>query len=653
MDTLDAHVLPPDIEVAPASEVWLSLARQRLADYHAQMTSPKTPHTSERAAELSRAMRNEARILEHLSKLFVVQWHADAPGIHKLPNEILDYIFSLVAEMDRPCPPYDCRSHSAAEEKFCRLSNNREDAYTEIYPALGSGGYLGWLRLGHVCRSWRASLLGQPALWASDVGILPRGWDAMIERSRNMPLSIRVYSSPCRFEGKAVIDAISRLAPLHPILRQVRELDLIDACSGRLERLDGLFNSCTFPCLRRVAIDGQWRPVQPLLALPKIQAPQLRSLQLSNTFYRWTSSVLSSLTVGDGDDPFAAGLSLSNEHVMYMLQASASSLESLTLCGSLLQEGANPDDQVMPTIALSRLRYLRIDAEILGPGYWERYSRALASVRVPPTARIVLNALSEVDEDVQFTLGTEEIMDTNVDVVTDCLRARQGCNLDGLVISGCPNAVNPGDRETLSFAFYSDANGQLPALDSIDGDSDQPQSSLFMSFRYLTEVEYDPSLSYLLTLHQSDASVLAQLTSMAYMADLKFQDLLGIRRTFSSLLEASTHVRTFALRDAPLSASEDEDVDEDDWHSLMCMLGGPVLPELECLMLYDVVSLLTLRGVLRSRMRAFSECGQNVPKLKELRVYMVDNDAETSDNDTPAVLPPPLYEFADLVILNV
>ncbi|VDB97594.1 unnamed protein product [Peniophora sp. CBMAI 1063] len=453
---------------------------------------------------------------------------------------------------------------------------------------------------------------------------------------------------------------MSHLTPDHFILRQACELDLIDAGSGRLEPLDDLFNSCTFPSLKRAVIYRfVHRPIQPLYDQPRIQAPQLRSLHLRNTFYRWTSSVLNSLILGDPEDPiYTDSIILDNVHLTYMLQTSATSLESLTLSGFLLQEDGDSDDNAIPAIALMRLRYLRIDAEILsGEEDWELYSKVLAAVELPPTAKVVLTSHSTGGDDVHYELGTDEFMDTDANIVKDCLRVKQGCNLDGLVISGRPDPETPLYEEGLAFTFYSDVNGRLPALDRIKDGIDQSQSALVTSFRFMTGPGYDPSLAYLNTLHLFHPAILSQLTAMAYMATFSFEDQLQCRFAFSSLLNASTHVRTFALRDAVLSASEDSRLeDRNPWRSLVHMLGCPILPELECLILYDVVDLRGLPDILGSRMRSLRQVGWPVAKLRELRLHVLlgAHDEASSGGgglDVPVMLPPTLYEYAESVVL--
>ena len=91
--------------------------------------------------------------------------HPDACPISGLNLDLLRAIFELIANNDRPHP-----RRAAVEE--C------------------------WMKIGHVCRSWRMVLLDMPNLWARDVcafGVLAP-FDALLERARNASLHL-VFSS--------------------------------------------------------------------------------------------------------------------------------------------------------------------------------------------------------------------------------------------------------------------------------------------------------------------------------------------------------------------------------------------------------------------------------------------------------------------------
>ncbi|KZV73535.1 hypothetical protein PENSPDRAFT_663043 [Peniophora sp. CONT] len=73
-----------------------------------------------------------------------------------------------------------------------------------------------WIRLGHVCRLWRSTLLGMPKLWARDILAFGLGsaLDDILHRAHDVPLDLELPG------GKYLPStAIDRIAPLIPRAR--------------------------------------------------------------------------------------------------------------------------------------------------------------------------------------------------------------------------------------------------------------------------------------------------------------------------------------------------------------------------------------------------------------------------------------------------
>ncbi|KZV63716.1 hypothetical protein PENSPDRAFT_757751 [Peniophora sp. CONT] len=645
-----------NIEAVPASDFWLSIARQRLAEYHAQMSSPTIPRSSKCFAELSSAMRTEASALEHISKLFVAQWNTDAPVINSLPREILDHIFSLVAEIDRPCPPYDCRAHKDSDVDYCRISGKYtyyETRRTNRYPALGKGGYLGWLRLGHVCQYWRTGLFSLPALWASDIGLLPRGLSPMLKRARSMPLTIRVYMSLCRPESAAVLNAMAT-CPTSSMVLRARELDIIDVRKDNVDGLDAVLNACTFPMIERATIRGNNfdGPIQPLHTLPTIRAPRLNSLHLINAFYPWTSSVLISLSLGDADhlsqDP---EMELGAQHISYILRTSASTLETFSMSGCYFTEDEDhPLESGSHNTLVTHfpnLQTLRIHTALDSPTEWEVYSWILVSVSLPVTAKLIVTTITkDLDIPESHTIRT---------VVKDCVRARRACNFDVLAIGDEPLLLGPlKNHAYIDFALHPETINS-PTLLSLGAQDTTAliQTPLLIVCQYWDKSEYDISLEYLDALIEAASAHSQKFTTITYMARSMFFDSKMYMATFRSLC-AGTDVRTFAIRAVDLERFDDVDDPMEDWRYLTDVLRGPVLPRLEHLTLHDVVDLARIPDILRSRVRSLGETGGTALKLRELRLNVVGQSGEVASahdgDDTALVLS--FSEFADSVILS-
>ncbi|KZV63719.1 hypothetical protein PENSPDRAFT_757754 [Peniophora sp. CONT] len=644
MDTINAHTLKQlsDVEEVPASDLWLSIARQRLAGYHAKMSHPDIPRSSERFAQLSRAMRTEASVLEQISKLFLAQWHADVPGINSLPREILDYIFFLVAAIDRPCPPYDCHAPKATG---CRLPgmhhNTRESNITKRYPVLGNGGYLGWLRMGHVSQSWRNALLELPLLWASDIGLLPRGLDPMLERARHMPLTFRAYSTTCRPEAGALLVPMVD-GPVGELVPRIRELEIIDIGENRMKNSDDVFKSCTFPLLESATIcNGLHDLIRPLSVLPIIQAPCLRSLHFIQTFYPWSSSMLASLSIGDSDGPQAYDMLmiLDAEHIDYIVQTSASSLETLSIARCYTEAVVASQN---PTF-FPRLRSLRLYTTIDWQTDWEVHSMILKSTTLPATARLVVTT----------TLGDDEAdQGAIVAVIKECISAKEACNLNGLVITDSSDPRDPlksMNYPTLAFYLDGAVSGQVDTV--TQHDALQAQSPLVISHIFSFSDENNVPVRYLEAL--VEASVLPQFTTIVYMARTShyyFDE--GYMNTLPSFLGASSSVRVLSIR--VVERDWDDDNRDKGWQCLTEAFKGPVLPRLERLALHDIVDLQGLPDIFRSRLRSLEEAGQTVSKLKEFSLSVTrDADGVSAGRDgDDAALVSALHEFADSVVLS-
>ncbi|KZV63718.1 hypothetical protein PENSPDRAFT_757753 [Peniophora sp. CONT] len=645
---MDIYKQLSDVEAVPASDFWLPIARQRLAGYHTQMTSANIPRSSERFAELSHAMRAEASVLEQIIKLFVAQWDADVPIINSLPPEILHYIFSLVAEIDRPHPPYVCLARDADHIRVCRLTDGfQHDRNSERrYPALGKGGYLGWIRLGHVCQSWRNALLGFPALWASDTGLLPRGTHTMLERAQNMPLSIRAYLSACRPEaGRAVLSAMAA-QPMSDLVLRARELDIIDVRATHLQHLDAFFDRCTFPLVEHATVVGELdRPgvghIRPLRYLATINAPRLRSLHLIMAFYPWSSSVLSSLSIGTAGEVFEdRGLDVDAQHIDYIMQASATTLKDLSLTGLWLvdDDDGRRTRPNAPGPTLPKLQSLRIHTALNSFRDWTVYSWILASTSLPLTARLmvrVTKAEAEADPD------------TICAAINDCMMAKQACHLNALAIVDEPLLDTPrSDCDYLSIALYPEGiDPPPPSYGSTDTET-LTHSPLVFVGEYRNQNDTQFVSEFLDAL--STAPVLPELSTIT--VSFHYNQNLTIS---APLLSASKNVRTVSLRALGCGTDWDSDKLGESWRNCTDVLKGPVLPRLERLALHDIVDLQGLPDIFRSRLRSLEEAGHTPSKLRELQLNVLRKAEEVSweqDGDD-AVLVSTLHEFADSVVL--
>ncbi|KZV63599.1 hypothetical protein PENSPDRAFT_669587 [Peniophora sp. CONT] len=576
------------------------------------MTSLSISRSSERFAELSHDMRAEARVLEHLSKLFVVQWNADAPGIHSLPPEILHFIFSLVAEIDRPSPPYDCHAHVGYRTPM--ITTHPRNCTPNWDAVVMLDGYV------------------SDILWASDVGLLPRGLHEMLERSQDLPVTVRAYVSRCRPEAQVVLAALISDSRQSGLALRVNELDILDARKNHFEAIDTALKARVFPLLE--------------------------------TFYPWSSMVLSSLDIGasaDGVDPdteMDADVSVGVEHLLFILRASASTIETLVLSrcafsdaasdalerrpvshGLFARSSSSARGQASTPFDLPKLLHLHLRT-VLGCRGWDVYSRFLASITLPASARLIIatRLYGGFDQEVAQ------------DTLASCLLAgRQICDLDGLAISDRPvlEYHDVGNWKQTSFSFYSSAPIQVASQ------SDRLHAESPWEYPVRLVFEEDQS-DYVVPEHDHDilgtllkSSILSEVTTMAFLNREPFWDKhsMKTRAILTSLLESCTHVYTLFIRlpDAWEYTSDDRSL-------LDILCEGPVLPRLKHLSLQGRVVMSALPEQLDSRPRSLREAG-HASKLLELRLK-VDEDRVRIYRDEGGdikALSSTLHEYTDSV----
>ncbi|KZV66774.1 hypothetical protein PENSPDRAFT_736941 [Peniophora sp. CONT] len=115
--------------------------------------------------DFSRRLASGAAFFRALSMEMCTRANDLAP-VSRLPREILVMIATILIVDDPIHPPKRLLSFITVPSQI-------------IYYK----GCLGWVKLTHVCRSWRAVLLGAHSLWARHVGILPNAMLTFLERA--------------------------------------------------------------------------------------------------------------------------------------------------------------------------------------------------------------------------------------------------------------------------------------------------------------------------------------------------------------------------------------------------------------------------------------------------------------------------------------
>lgn len=114
-------------------------------------------------------------------------------GKKDLPEDVLYAVLQYVAQNEMP----------GAQEG---IDTARADVV--VHDASDYPRVLGWIRFGHICKSWRRVALASRSLWADSIGIFPAGLQEMMRRAGPSHLltlylymgekRIRVVESLCR-----------------------------------------------------------------------------------------------------------------------------------------------------------------------------------------------------------------------------------------------------------------------------------------------------------------------------------------------------------------------------------------------------------------------------------------------------------------------
>ncbi|KAI0035313.1 hypothetical protein K488DRAFT_83152 [Vararia minispora EC-137] len=191
--------------------------------------------------------------------------------ISRLPAEMVSEIICFFAAM---CPPHRPFVRTFERGVIPEAGRMRSD--------------LGWIKLGHVCRRWREIVLQLPVLWARSVCSLIGAEEVILSRSRAVPLTLTLNAHCHRIDSKTVQFIQQHVQRAREI--EIREVLLHPhspawpAGAVALTRRD-------LPVLEILCLDLKPSRSSPIthdvFALPPLNAPRLKRLELTNIFVPW------------------------------------------------------------------------------------------------------------------------------------------------------------------------------------------------------------------------------------------------------------------------------------------------------------------------------------------------------------------------------
>ncbi|KAG2032265.1 hypothetical protein BDR03DRAFT_970575 [Suillus americanus] len=242
-----------------------------------------------------------------------------------LPPEILTTIFTYIVEEDT------LKSHTGTP-RHCAAPIS--------------------MIITHVCRHWRQVALECPTLWAS-LNCVSANWlDIMFERSKKATLVV-IYRSPG-----------SLRKCFQQILSQLPRIKFLQLCSypWEVNRILDCLSSQPAPSLQTfkfsVARKSHTRVIRPISdAVFQGQAPLLRSVELKECTFSWTSCIFSGLRTLDVRRIGSASYPTLSQLLSALRRMPE--LEQLTFgLSSRISEDAELSDQV----PLTRLKNIALDA---------------------------------------------------------------------------------------------------------------------------------------------------------------------------------------------------------------------------------------------------------------------------------------------------
>ncbi|KZV64214.1 hypothetical protein PENSPDRAFT_757429 [Peniophora sp. CONT] len=151
----------------------------------------------------------------------------DYPRLPTFPHDVVCHVFYALAAV---APPQSIpKGHS----------------WPTPWRGATSPGSLGWIKLTHVSRDWRRIGLDISALWADIICVFPQAFDTMLDRAKNMPLTLNLDHGETLdhiWNSTKILDILPRVRCLqdtrgwsvkHRRLRSTLSEDWISVLEGR------------------------------------------------------------------------------------------------------------------------------------------------------------------------------------------------------------------------------------------------------------------------------------------------------------------------------------------------------------------------------------------------------------------------------------
>ncbi|KZV66016.1 hypothetical protein PENSPDRAFT_756038 [Peniophora sp. CONT] len=302
----------------------------------------------------------------------------------RLPVEVIGNIIETCAHSDPPRPIDARKGHSASTSG-----------------AHGSG-WLGWIRMSHVCQKLRRIMLEMPALWATIAFSVPMGHAEILLRARSVPLTVSLL----RLREKS---SIVKSAEAHLVSARVIRLDLGIAAARAMFEPVAAAPGKELGALEELRLSKKTATqvvTKDMVELSCLRAPRLRHLRLYNYFVPTTYSCLETLNLEYHRapqlprDPAHTLPQLHGDALLAML-CRCTSLRQLRLSGNLLAALPAPSPS-RAAISLPSLQSLEMSGSaIVCRSVW-------SNLVVKPHARVAVTLSDVISVDSSQPIADDE-----------------------------------------------------------------------------------------------------------------------------------------------------------------------------------------------------------------------------------------------------
>ncbi|VDB87395.1 unnamed protein product [Peniophora sp. CBMAI 1063] len=274
------------------------------------------------------------------------------PAISRLPEEVITMILKLVAAEDEPRPQID----KSLVEKHENGDLTDRVADRQLWDkTFNEGGCLGWIRLTHVCRSWRSLLLSIGSLWSNALGRLPLADEELLQRiGEHSLLSVMATDTPFHLHRPQIFRKIAAL----DFVGRLRSLRLVGVgpTPWFIQHVEEL-HAMIWASLELLEVNYAAEPwTEDLVSHSILQTPSLRVARFEGYLISFESKSLRELSLNF----FVSGSAgLPTDALFDILRKNAETLECLELVDPFALE-FEQEAPSLTKLCLSRLQRVRL-----------------------------------------------------------------------------------------------------------------------------------------------------------------------------------------------------------------------------------------------------------------------------------------------------